>query len=90
MTELPLYQSHKRVRALKIERVVLRECVQCLTPGATIFPENTEYDPFDVDSSYVSRHNPQAGGYYVVYLDGYQSWSPAEAFEEGYTLVTRC
>ena len=27
------------------------------------------------------------GGYYVRYPDGYESWSPAEAFEDGYTLV---
>lgn len=26
-----------------------------------------------------------AGGYYVRYQDGYESWSPAKAFEEGYT-----
>lgn len=26
-------------------------------------------------------------GYYVVYTDGYVSWSPAKAFEEGYTKV---
>jgi hypothetical protein len=24
-------------------------------------------------------------GYFVVYEDGYQSWSPTEAFEKGYT-----
>ena len=29
----------------------------------------------------------KSGGYYVRYPDGYESWSPAEAFEEGYTLV---
>lgn len=27
------------------------------------------------------------GGYYVRYADGYESWSPAQAFEEGYTRV---
>lgn len=25
------------------------------------------------------------GGYYVRYADGFESWSPAKAFEEGYT-----
>lgn len=25
------------------------------------------------------------GGYYVRYADGYESWSPAKAFEEGYS-----
>ena len=27
------------------------------------------------------------GGYYVRYEDGFESWSPAEAFERGYTRV---
>jgi hypothetical protein len=26
-------------------------------------------------------------GYYVKYADGYESWSPTKAFEEGYTQV---
>jgi hypothetical protein len=30
---------------------------------------------------------PQAGMYMVVYEDGYISFSPAEAFEAGYTLM---
>jgi len=25
-------------------------------------------------------------GYHVVYADGYESWSPKEAFDKGYTL----
>ncbi len=28
------------------------------------------------------------GGYYVQYADGYASWSPAKAFEDGYSLAT--
>jgi len=27
------------------------------------------------------------GGYYVLYADGYESWRPAKAFEEGYTRI---
>lgn len=27
------------------------------------------------------------GGYYVKYPSGYESWSPAEDFEDGYTLL---
>jgi len=33
------------------------------------------------------EHNPQPGGYFVVYKDGYKSFSPAKAFEEGYTRI---
>ena len=45
------------------------------------------YAPFKVDHSYIRKHNPQIGGYYVVYEDGYKSFSPAEVFESGYTLI---
>lgn len=55
--------------------------------GATIIPADTSYAPFDVDGAYFSKHQPEAGGYYVVYADGYKSFSPAEAFEAGYTRV---
>ena len=40
-----------------------------------------------VDDAYLRKHNPHAGGYLVVYADGYVSFSPAKAFEEGYTRI---
>ena len=40
-----------------------------------------------VSAAYVAKHSPKGGGYYVRYADGYESWSPADAFEGGYTLV---
>jgi site-specific recombinase XerD len=43
--------------------------------------------PIHVRHDYVHKHKPEAGGYYVVYADGYKSYSPAKAFEEGYTLA---
>ena len=84
MMELPLYKSHKLVRALKIKAIL-----RALDNDGVIFiiPEDDRYAEFQVDSAYYDRHNPQAGGYYVVYEDGYKSWSPAEAFESGYTKV---
>jgi hypothetical protein len=33
------------------------------------------------------KHKPEVGGYYVVYKDGYRSFSPAEAFETGYEKI---
>lgn len=30
---------------------------------------------------------PDEPGYHVVYKDGYESWSPKKAFEEGYEAV---
>ncbi|MCX6845050.1 MAG: hypothetical protein NTU84_00535 [Verrucomicrobia bacterium] len=45
------------------------------------------YLPIHVTHDYVHKHKPEVGGYYVVYADGYKSYSPAKAFEEGYTLA---
>lgn len=75
--ELPKYQCHKVVHALKIKSIV----------GLLITPEDSGYGQFTVASEYLEKHNPQPGGYYIVYEDGYKSFSPAKAFEEGYTLV---
>jgi hypothetical protein len=32
--------------------------------------------------------DPARPGYYLVYPDGYQSWSPAEVFDGAYRLVS--
>lgn len=90
--EMPRYKSHKQVWALKIAAIdfdhdaAQRENRE--TDGsATITPADEGFAPFKVDSAYVNKHKPEAGGYYVVYSDGYKSWSPAQAFEEGYSRV---
>jgi len=90
--EMPKYKSHKIVHALKIKAIELdtekafkedRET----DGGAIIIPIEEGYVPFKVEHAYISKHKPQVGGYYVVYEDGYKSWSPADAFESGYTKV---
>lgn len=87
-SEMPRYRSHKDVWALKIAAIEYDGPPDDrISHGATITPEETGYAPFKVDAAYVSKHKPQAGGYYVVYKDGYKSWSPAQAFEEGYTRM---
>ena len=76
--EMPKYVSHKTVWALKIKSIASAE-VTVLTF------DNPAYAPKIVSEAYEHKHNPEAGGYYVVYADGYESYSPAKAFEEGYT-----
>lgn len=91
--EMPRYRSHKEVWALKIKEIHHDSELAKIegnreTDGtAIIVPEESGFAPFRVDAAYVTKHNPQPGGYYVVYKDGYLSWSPAEAFEEGYTRI---
>lgn len=96
--ELPKYRCHKEVWALKIKSIVIHprdtsKDIDGMSPPesgrtATITPEEeNHYAPFTVEEAYIAKHNPQEGGYYVVYPDGYKSFSPAEAFEDGYTLI---
>lgn len=81
--EMPRYQCHKKVWALKIDKISLGDN----DGGALITPAESGYASFAVDQAYCDKHKPQAGGYYVVYDDGYKSFSPAKAFEEGYTRI---
>lgn len=81
---LPRYRCHKEVRALKIARV---EFPMGQASGALLVPVDEGYAPFRVDADYLWKYDPQPGGYYVVYKDGYASFSPADAFEDGYTRI---
>ena len=72
------YRSHKVVEAFKI--VAIEEGDQQETTHL-IGEENRIL----VSHAYMDKHKPQVDGYYVRYPDGYESWSPAEAFEDGYT-----
>ena len=99
--EMPRYKCHKEVWALKIKSVTkanpptIQELQDILDEkinptdeeivGAIIEPEEEGYAAFPVSRKFMLKHDPQVGGYYVVYADGYKSFSPAKAFEEGYT-----
>ncbi|MCI5045464.1 MAG: hypothetical protein MRY72_12265 [Aquisalinus sp.] len=85
--EMPKYRSHKEVWALKIANIEFVEETDATPRKAVITPEDVGYAKFSVDSEYLDKHKPQIGGYYVVYKGGYKSWSPADAFEDGYTRI---
>ena len=87
---MPRYRSHKIVSALKID------AVEFYADGsAKIASEG--YLAFKTRPSFRERFKGGSGpdgepvdlGYFVEYPDGYQSWSPSQAFDEGYTLVSR-
>lgn len=81
-TEMPRYQCHKKVWALKIKNL------QPGPGGKTMVMTSEENIPtIALDAAYIEKHNPKIGGYYVVYEDGYKSFSPEEAFEDGYTRL---
>jgi len=82
--EMPRYECHKKVWALKIKAADVE------TDGGTITPEDDGFAPFRVNAEWWSERFKPSGddlGYYVVYDGGYKSWSPSDAFEEGYTLI---
>lgn len=81
---MPKYQCHKKVWALKISDVFKKGDG---SGGAVLTTDESGYAPIHVDAEYMAKHQPKAGGYYVVYEDGYKSFSPADAFEGGYTRL---
>lgn len=88
---LPFYRSHKIVKAARIVGFELPR----VTIDFNAVPEDT--DPFptsdlvrmtvELDASVFARGNPRIGDYLVIYDDGYASFSPAAAFEGGYSLL---
>ena len=80
--EMPRYICSKEVWALKIFDIDDQD-----DGSAIIHPAEKAYSAFPVSAEYVSKHEPQIGGYYVTYKGGYKSFSPADAFESGYSLI---
>jgi hypothetical protein len=79
---LPRWKCHKIVEAFKINDIL----APVVPNGKTTLRSKDDLRVY-VDPSYMTKHNPQIGGYFVRYEDGYESYSPAAAFENGYTLV---
>lgn len=94
--EMPKYRSHKDVWALKI-----RDISDPTEPGnesdgsRLLHFEEQGYGARRVSAEFVRKHlplvhlhnHPYRGGYFVVYKDGYESFSPAQPFEEGNTRL---
>jgi len=86
--ELPRYNCHKQVWALKIKKLYNPAISEEDDDGSIMMiPEDDRYAGFLVPKELMDKHKPEVGWYYVVYKDGYVSFSPPEAFEEGYSLA---
>ena len=83
-TELPKYKSHKIIHAAKITEIQEHETDG--TGSRTMVFGEVRASKFLTDE-WLERFKPEVGGYYVVYEDGYTSYSPAKAFEDGYTKI---
>ena len=82
--ELPRYECHKKVHALKIASVKINE-----DGSATIVPAYSGHARLTTPKCWAERFHGDKDdpGYFVVYADGYTSWSPTKAFEDGYTRI---
>jgi hypothetical protein len=85
---LARWQCHKVVAAGEIRGLINgyragAECVVALVVR-TADEANSEVCP---DDAFFARGTPVLGDYFVRYDDGYISWSPAAAFESGYTKI---
>jgi hypothetical protein len=78
--QLPIYVCHKTVRAARIERIT--DAPQ--GGGAQLKLVGFDH-PHHVTAEFVAKHDPIAGGYLVLYPDGYKSFSPSDVFEAGYS-----
>lgn len=78
--DLPRYRWNKATRAAKIT------AIRSVGDGFILVLGQVTRN-VAVDDSWAGKFKPFIGGYYVVYDDGYTSFSPAPAFEEGYAKI---
>lgn len=87
--ELPRWLCHKVVRAATIRDIQWVASVNPESIGHAVITLVVGADvvPVQVGGDWLTRHRPEVGGYLVLYDDGYSSYSPAAAFESGYTRI---
>jgi len=83
--QLPRYQCHKVVQAVKIGSLE----VNPYAGSVMIVPADPKLLPFHTRADFDERYfgTAEDRGYFVLYEDGYESWSPSEVFENGYARI---
>lgn len=76
------YKCHKVVEAAKITSVSPQYIAE--NEKSAVVDVVADGETFTLP---IVRNSPSIGDYVVRYEDGYLSWSPANPFEEGYTLL---
>lgn len=80
--QMPHWKCHKEVYAAKITDISPQDANMETTLVFGDIGGRTQ-----VTAEWQSKHKPEVGGYYVLYDDLYTSYSPAKAFEDGYTPI---
>lgn len=87
-SRLPVYQSHKIIAALRIDNIAKTPIPT--DTGVCIIMYSNEIGngiQFNIPIADYKKHNPQIGGYWVFYQDGYESYSPTKPFKKGNTRI---
>jgi len=86
---IPKYKSHKKVHAAPVTGITLIK--QGDHKGGAVLHLTVAGRKIEhrVSAEYMTKHDPQSGGYFVIYEDGYESWSPEEAFKGGYEFANK-
>lgn len=82
--QMPRYRCHKCVSAAKIFTVLTH--IDGMLDLTMETPEGKVIKA-RMSADWNHKHAPDKGGYLVMYDDGYMSYSPASAFNAGYTLL---
>ena len=83
----PQYRCHKVVEAFRIAGIA-----HITEANKIVEHELTDHEcklRVRVSPAWLGKHKPEVGGYWVRYADGYESYSPAGAFEGGYTELVK-
>lgn len=84
-SRLRKFRSHKIVEAEAIYSTMPPGHVPYVTVAHS--PPYAGLERVPVPAAFFARGTPMPGDYLVRYSDGYLSWSPKKAFEEGYTEI---
>lgn len=76
------FKCHKVVQAARIKSIETFE-------QSTVIHFFDPKDDMVVSPDWLAKVKPQPGGYVVNYEDGYTSYSPRKAFEDGYTEIVK-
>lgn len=82
---LPKYKCHKVVKGAEI--ISIRPVADTPKTILTLKQDHVNVVELLVETTLVEKHNPAVGWFVVIYKDGYISFSPGDAFIDGYAPV---
>lgn len=82
------FRCHKEVEAGKIVSIYQAPADEAAPAGSGgTWVILVDDERITVPHTFIVKHEPQIGGYLVRYVDGYLSFSPEKAFDDGYTAI---